>query len=115
MPRCASGTVKRRLAESLMPVLAQESGSEETGLVAANEGLSAFEPQFEEAHSAGLRCKLGLVLKREGDAVLAENLLQCMAANRADFTLAFRRLCEAAEGPEGDLRVRMLFFRPCRI
>jgi uncharacterized protein YdiU (UPF0061 family) len=101
-----------RLAESLLPVLAQESGSEEAGLVAANEALSAFEPQFEEAHSAGLRCKLGLVLKHEGDTALAENLLQCMAANRADFTLTFRRLCDAAAGQEGDVRVRALFSDP---
>ena len=50
-----------RLAESLLPVLAQESGSEEAGLVAANEALSAFEPQFEAARGAGLRRKLGLV------------------------------------------------------
>jgi uncharacterized protein YdiU (UPF0061 family) len=96
----------------LLPVLAHETGSEEARLVAANEALSAFEPKFEEAHSAGLRRKLGLVLKREGDAVLAENLLQCMAANRADFTLTFRRLCDAAAGPEGDVRVRALFSDP---
>jgi uncharacterized protein YdiU (UPF0061 family) len=101
-----------RLAESLLPVLAQESGSEEAGVIAANEALSAFEPQFEEAHSAGLRRKLGLVLKREGDTVLTENLLQRMAANRADFTLTFRRLCDAAAGPEGDAGVRTLFSDP---
>jgi uncharacterized protein YdiU (UPF0061 family) len=101
-----------RLAESLLPVLAQESGSEEAGLVAAREALSTFEPQFEEARIAGLRRKLGLDLKREGDAVLAENLLQCMAANGADFTLTFRRLCDAAAGPEGDARVRALFSDP---
>jgi uncharacterized protein YdiU (UPF0061 family) len=101
-----------RLAETLLPLLAQESGSEEAGLVAANEALSAFEPQFEEARSAGLRRKLGLVLKREGDDGLAENLLQCMAANGADFTLTFRRLCDAAAGPEGDVSVRALFSDP---
>ncbi len=101
-----------RLAETLLPLLAQESGSEEAGLVTANEALSAFEPQFEEARSAGLRRKLGLVLKREGDEVLTENLLQCMAANGADFTLTFRRLCDAAAGPEGDVSVRALFSDP---
>ena len=101
-----------RLAESLLPVLVQESGSEEAGLVAANEALSAFEPQFEVTHRAGLRRKLGLVVEREGDAALAENLLQCMAANRADFTLTFRRLCDAAAGPEGDAGVRALFADP---
>ncbi len=101
-----------RLAESLLPVLAQESGSEEAGLVAANEALSAFEPQFEATRSAGLRRKLGLVHEREGDVALAENLLQCMAANGADFTLTFRRLCDAAAGPEGDAGVRELFADP---
>ena len=101
-----------RLAESLLPVLVQESGSKEAALVEANQALSAFEPQFEAAHVAGLRRKLGLVLEREGDAALAENLLQCMAANRADFTLTFRRLCDAAAGPEGDAGVRVLFDDP---
>ncbi|HEY1647027.1 MAG TPA: YdiU family protein [Terracidiphilus sp.] len=101
-----------RLAESLLTVLAQESGGEEAALVAANEALSAFEPQFEAAHGAGLRRKLGLMVEREGDAALAENLLQCMAANRADFTLTFRRLCDAAAGPEGDAGVRALFDNP---
>jgi uncharacterized protein YdiU (UPF0061 family) len=110
-PRVALWNVAR-LAKSLLPVLAQESGSEEAGLVAANDALSAFEPQFEATHSEGLRRKLGLVVEREGDAALAENLLQCMAANRADFTLTFRRLCDAAAGPEGDAGVRALFADP---
>jgi uncharacterized protein YdiU (UPF0061 family) len=35
-----------------------------------------------------------------------------MAANRADFTLTFRRLCTAAIGPEGDEGVRTLFAEP---
>jgi len=110
-PRVALWNIAR-LAESLLPVLAQESGSEEAGLVAANEALSAFEPQFQSAHSAGLRRKLGLVAEHEGDAALAENLLQCMAANHADFTLTFRRLCDAAAGPKGDAGVRALFADP---
>jgi serine/tyrosine/threonine adenylyltransferase len=35
-----------------------------------------------------------------------------MAENGADFTLAFRRLCNAAAGPEGDVGVRVLFADP---
>jgi len=101
-----------RLAEALLSVLARESGSEETALAAANEALSAFEPQFQRAHMAGLRRKLGLCTEREGDAALAEDLLQRMAANRADFTLTFRRLCDAAASPEGDAGVRRLFADP---
>jgi uncharacterized protein YdiU (UPF0061 family) len=35
-----------------------------------------------------------------------------MAANRADFTLTFRRLCDAAVGPQGDAEMRNLFADP---
>ncbi len=35
-----------------------------------------------------------------------------MAANRADFTLTFRQLCNAAASPEADRGVRALFADP---
>jgi uncharacterized protein YdiU (UPF0061 family) len=98
-----------RLAEALLSVLALDAGSEEAALATAHEALSAFEPQYQAARMAGLRRKLGLCTEREGDAALAEDLLQRMAANRADFTLTFRRLCDAAASPEGDAGVRRLF------
>jgi uncharacterized protein YdiU (UPF0061 family) len=101
-----------RLAEALLPLLVQEEGSEEAALVSANEALAEFIPQFEAARGAGLRRKLGLFTEREGDAELAEDLLERMAANRADFTLTFRRLCDAAAGPEGDAGLRALFAEP---
>jgi uncharacterized protein YdiU (UPF0061 family) len=43
--------------------------------------------------------------------VLAEELKR-MAANRADFTLTFRRLSDAVAGPQGDQGVRNLFVDP---
>jgi uncharacterized protein YdiU (UPF0061 family) len=101
-----------RLAEALLPVLEQETAGEEAALASANEALAAFAPQFEAARNAGLRRKLGLFTEREGDAGLAEDLLERMSANRADFTLTFRRLCGAAAGPEGDGGVRALFDDP---
>jgi uncharacterized protein YdiU (UPF0061 family) len=101
-----------RLAESLMPILEQEAGSEKAALASAEEALAAFDEQFQAARNAGLRRKLGLFTERAGDAALAENLLERMAANRADFTLTFRRLCHAAAGPEGDAGVRVLFTDP---
>jgi uncharacterized protein YdiU (UPF0061 family) len=101
-----------RLAEALLPVLEQEVGDGESALAAAKESLNAFGPQFEAARAAGLRRKLGLVTEREGDAELAVDLLKRMAENRADFTLTFRRLCAAAEAPEGDEGVRVLFADP---
>jgi uncharacterized protein YdiU (UPF0061 family) len=101
-----------RLAEALLPLLQQEAGSDEAGLTSAYEALAAFGPQYEATRLAGLRRKLGLTAEHEGDAALAEDLLQCMAANRADFTLTFRRLCDAAAGPQGDDGVRALFADP---
>jgi protein adenylyltransferase len=78
----------------------------------AREALAAFEPRFQAAHLAGLRRKLGLSAEREGDAELARDLLARMAANGADYTLTFRRLCDAAAGPEADADVPMLFADP---
>ena len=101
-----------RLAEALLPVMEQEAGNQEAALASANEALAAFDPQFEAARISGLRRKLGLFTERDGDAALAEDLLDRMAANRADFTLTFRRLCSAAAGPEGDSGVRALFDNP---
>ncbi len=101
-----------RLAEALLPLLALESGSEEAALASANHALAAFEPQFETARRAGLLRKIGLATERAGDAALAEDLLDRMAANSADFTLTFRRLCDAVAGPEGDSAVRTLFANP---
>ena len=101
-----------RLAEALLPLIALEVGSEESALAAANQALSSFEPQFASARTAGFLRKIGLRAGREGDASLAEDLLQRMAVNRADFTLTFRQLCEAAAGPNGDERVRVLFANP---
>ena len=98
-----------RLAEALLPVLEMESGSEEAALDSAREALAAFAPHFEMARAAGLRRKLGLLTEHEGDEALAQDLLDRMAANRADFTLTFRRLSDAAAGPKGDAEVRVLF------
>jgi uncharacterized protein YdiU (UPF0061 family) len=110
-PRAALWNLTR-LAEALLPVLEPEFGAPEAAVAAANESLTTFAPQFEAAHEAGLRRKLGLFTEQEGDRALAEDLLDRMAANRADFTLSFRRLCDAAAGPEGDREVRILFADP---
>ncbi len=101
-----------RLAEALLPVLEKEEVTDEAALLSAQEALASFEPQFQAAHSAGLRRKLGLSTELAGDADLAGDLLDRMSANHADFTLTFRRLCDAAARPEGDAGVRALFADP---
>lgn len=101
-----------RLAEALLPLLETEAGSEEAAIASAREALAAFEPQFLAARLSGLRRKLGLLTEHDEDGALAEDLLERMAANQADFTLTFRRLCDAAFGPAGDDGVRALFADP---
>src|SRR3984957_2399945 len=78
-----------RLAEALLPLLVLEEGSVKGALASANDALESFGSQFEAARGAGLRRKLGLFTEKDGDAGLAEDLLERMAANRADFTLTF--------------------------
>jgi uncharacterized protein YdiU (UPF0061 family) len=98
-----------RLAETLVPLLSEE---EEKAVAEAIEALEAFSGKFEAAYHAGLRRKLGLRTEQEEDLALAGDLLNAMAENQADFTLTFRRLSDAAAGPEGDEAVRNLFINP---
>lgn len=98
-----------RLAECLLPLMGDDADAAAADAVQA---LEAFGPAFERAYQGGLRRKLGLSTEREGDAALAEDLLQAMAANLADFTLTFRRLSEAAADENADAHVRSLFNDP---
>lgn len=107
-PRIAQWNLTR-LAECLLPLL---SADEDAAVAAAKEALSPFPLLFEAAHLAGFRRKLGLFTDQEGDAALARDLLDMMAANHADFTLTFRRLGEAAADPERDAELRGLFADP---
>ena len=101
-----------RLAEALLPVLEQEHGGREAAVAVAQRVLEGFEKQFEAARAAGFQRKLGLFTERVGDAALREDLLKRMEENGADFTLTFRRLCEAAADSEGDEGVAALFADP---
>ena len=102
-----------RFAETLLHLLTEEAGTQEAALAWAYEALEAFSLRFEQAHLAGMRRKLGLITEREGDAALAQDLLNRMAANQADFTLTFHRLCEAAAAnADGEANVSTLSSDP---
>ena len=98
-----------RLAECLLPLLADET---DAAVVAANEALGAYTSCFEQAYQGRLGRKLGLFTECAGDAELGRDLLEAMRANRADFTLTFRRLSEAPAGDGDDGGVRRLFADP---
>lgn len=86
-----------RLAETLLPLLGSD---EESALASAQESLAAFAPRFETAYRTGLRRKIGLSAEREGDDALAADFLALLAADRLDFTLAFRGLSEGTDARE---------------
>jgi len=107
-PRIAQWNLAR-LAETLLPLLAEDK---DAAVKEAQEAIDAFTTGFETAYAAGLSRKLGLFRPRPDDLSLAQDLLERMAHNGADFTLLFRRLCDAAASPDGDADVRSLFTDP---
>jgi serine/tyrosine/threonine adenylyltransferase len=98
-----------RFAETLLPLLDPNT---ERAVELANEAISAFTSRFQEHWLAGMRDKLGLASNEEGDLELAHTFLQAMHENAADFTLTFRRLCDAAADERADANVRALFANP---
>ena len=98
-----------RLAECLLPLF---SDQQDKAIEEAQLALGGFAEAFNAAYQAGLRNKLGLFTARDDDPALAQDLLDAMAGNQADFTLTFRRLSDAALDPGGDAEVRRLFAEP---
>src|ERR1700753_3015390 len=95
-----------RLAECLLPLFAND---QEAAIAEAQEILGGFPEKFSASYQAGLRAKIGLFTKQDGDEALVQDLLDAMAKNQADFTLTFRRLGAAAADPSNDTAVRQLF------
>jgi uncharacterized protein YdiU (UPF0061 family) len=90
-----------RFAEALLPLLIGESGgdpatAEARAVERAMEVLAEFQSRYEWHWLAGQRQKLGLTREDAGDFALARDFLAGMEGQGVDFTLAFRRLAEAA-------------------
>ncbi|HEX9983689.1 MAG TPA: YdiU family protein [Thermoanaerobaculia bacterium] len=101
-----------RLAECLLPLFSED---EAAAVAEAQETLNAYGPAFERRYQAGLRRKLGLTTEQDDDAAIVQDLLQAMKANKADFTLTFRRLSDAAAGHAGDHALESLFIDPAAL
>jgi uncharacterized protein YdiU (UPF0061 family) len=97
-----------RLAECLVPLFTDEAGSVER----ANAALGTFRTHFQSAYLDGLRAKLGLRERHDDDGALALDLFERMAAQKADFTLTFRTLADAALSESADATVAALFEDP---
>jgi uncharacterized protein YdiU (UPF0061 family) len=109
-----------RLAETLLPLIAadESEAAAEQAVAQATEVLDAFDRWHAQALLAGRRAKLGLLHKgsdtgsdaggNDGDdaddSSLADDWLALLREQRVDYTLAWRRLAEAAEGDAQPLR-----------
>jgi len=94
-----------RLAECLLPVLAED---ETQATAEAMRAIDAFPAAYRRHLLNGQRAKLGL-RQLDGaddgaDARLADDWLALLHAGHVDFTLAWRRLADAAAGDEAPLR-----------
>jgi uncharacterized protein YdiU (UPF0061 family) len=98
-----------RLAECLVLLL---SDNEDKGVEIAQAALGGFAERFNAAYLAKLAAKLGLFTTEPDDAELSQDFLAAMARGHADFTLAFRRLSDAAADPSDLGEVRALFDDP---
>nr|WP_319005505.1 YdiU family protein [Pararhizobium sp. YC-54] len=95
-----------RLAETLLPLLDPDP-SEAVNL--ANDAIAGYGLRFQNHWLAGMKEKIGLYAEEDGDLDLVQGLLSAMHRNEADFTLTFRRLCDAAESSANDGPLRELF------
>ena len=94
-----------RLAESLLPLLADD---EEQATAEAMRVIDAFPALYRRHLLSGQRAKLGLQrvdgADDAADATLADDWLAVLHAGHVDFTLAWRRLADAAAGDDAPLR-----------
>ncbi|MES0881744.1 protein adenylyltransferase SelO [Roseibium sp. SCP14] len=97
-----------RLAEALLSLISADDL--DRAVESASAELNRFPELYRKAWLNGMRTKIGLKSEEEGDQALFEQLLTTMHEQKADYTILFRRLGEAAIGePE---RARSLFQDP---
>lgn len=95
-PRIAQWNLAK-LAEALLPIWGEEL---EASVEEAREILGTFPAKFEAAWLDGMRAKLGLARKEEGDLALAKGMLEWMQEAELDYTTTFRKLARGLEKEE---------------
>lgn len=95
-----------RFAETLLPLI---DGEPAAALEQATQIIRGFLGRFERHWRDVMRRKLGLATTEPDDLRLVQDLLEAMRRSGADYTLTFRRLCDAAADPGAESSVRDLF------
>ena len=105
-----------RFAEALLPLMAKadDEAAVQRAVAQAMGAIDAFPALYAAALGQGQRAKLGLYAEQatndDGDRELADDWLALLHAQSVDFTQAWRRLADAADGDGAALRA--LFAEP---
>ena len=83
-----------RFAETLIALIDPEA---ERAVEMASAEIDAFAAHFGAHWLDGMRRKFGLLTQLQGDLELIRAWLDTLARNGCDYTLTFRRLCDAAD------------------
>jgi uncharacterized protein YdiU (UPF0061 family) len=87
-----------RLGECLLPLLGPDRDAAVARVV---EVLTGFAASFETAYHDAIGAKMALT-GEAADRPLANDFLRLMQSGKADFTLAFRRLADTLDDPDGE-------------
>ena len=79
------------LGQALLPLMDEQQQ--------ALDALEPYKTLFPAALQRRMGAKLGLAEVQPGDDTLVEDLMQLMAKDAVDFTVLFRRLSQAVDGP----------------
>ncbi|WP_411035142.1 protein adenylyltransferase SelO [Shinella sp. BYT-45] len=102
-----------RLAECLLALLDED---QEKAVEAANEAVGRFMDRFQEHWKAVIRAKIGLGAdEEESDQALIRDLLVTLYEQKADYTLAFRYLADAAESGAANAALGRLLEDPAAL
>ena len=78
----------------------------------ANAAVIGFAPLYQAQWLMRMRAKIGLASEEDEDRALIEGFLDAMHRARADFTLSFRALCDAADEGGSEEAIRACFADP---
>ena len=95
-----------RFAETILPLI---DTLPEKAVELANDVIEKFTFKYKHYWLDGMRRKIGLYKKESGDEELIQSLLNMMQENQTDFTLTFRKLCDASSNSKSIVPVRNLF------
>ena len=96
-------------AQAILPLLSEEP---EQAAEIAKASLDDYQHYFVQQYATHFRAKLGLKGLEDEDQSLLNDLLRIMAADKLDYTILFRRLCDFSSAEQaGNIHLRDLFLQ----